>query len=128
MITENTGEGTDTVNSSVTYTIASLANLENITLTGTAAINATGNAANNTIWGYGGDDLINGGSGNESIRGPRDVWIVFPARVRGRQPHEPNTRPYPRKRGPKLTFNLSRWPNLSPLAAWIPAFAGRIGE
>ena len=34
-ITENAGEGTDTVKSSVTYTL--LANVENLTLTGTAA-------------------------------------------------------------------------------------------
>ena len=43
VVTEAAAEGTDTVNSSVTYTIATRANLENITLTGTGATNATGN-------------------------------------------------------------------------------------
>jgi hypothetical protein len=59
---------------------------------------------------------------------PRDVFLVFLARVRGRQPRAPNNRLFPRKRGPKLTLNLSRWPNACPTAAWIPAFAGKIGE
>ena len=45
-ITEAASAGTDTVQSSVTITLA--ANLENLTLTGTSAINGTGNTANNT--------------------------------------------------------------------------------
>ncbi|MFN9402809.1 MAG: furin, partial [Dolichospermum sp.] len=39
-ITENVNAGTDTIQSSVTYTILA-ANVENLTLTGTAAINGT---------------------------------------------------------------------------------------
>ncbi|MCA3525251.1 MAG: calcium-binding protein, partial [Rhodobacter sp.] len=44
-ITEALNEGTDTVQSSVTLTLG--ANLENLTLTGTAAINGTGNTGAN---------------------------------------------------------------------------------
>ena len=41
VVNENTGEGTDTIQSSVTFTLSS--NIENLTLTGSSNINATGN-------------------------------------------------------------------------------------
>lgn len=47
VITENLSEGTDKVNSSVTYMLS--ANVENLTLTGTSAINGTGNSVANVI-------------------------------------------------------------------------------
>ena len=42
-VTEAASEGTDTVQAGVSYTLG--ANVENLTLTGTGNINATGNAA-----------------------------------------------------------------------------------
>jgi hypothetical protein len=61
-ITELANGGTDTIQSSVTYTIAA-ANVENLTLTGTAAINGTGNDGNNVITGNGANNILNGGAG-----------------------------------------------------------------
>ncbi|MFM6485369.1 MAG: lectin-like protein, partial [Dolichospermum sp.] len=67
-ITENVSGGTDTIQSSVTYTIAALANVENLTLTGTA-INGTGNAGNNVITGNGANNILNGGAGTDTLIG-----------------------------------------------------------
>ena len=76
IITEYLNEGIDKVNSSVTYLLPS--NVENLTLTGTLAINATGNEAANTIVGNtapnqlvggAGDDILNGAEGNNTLTG-----------------------------------------------------------
>ncbi|BAY15674.1 hypothetical protein NIES2109_30130 [Nostoc sp. HK-01] len=68
-IIENPGAGVDTVSSSVTFSLAALPNIENLTLTGTAAINGTGNAANNIITGNSGNNILNGGAGNDRLVG-----------------------------------------------------------
>jgi Ca2+-binding RTX toxin-like protein len=68
-IIENAGEGTDTISSSVTFSLAALPNIENLTLTGTAAINGTGNAANNVIIGNSANNSLDGGDGNDSLNG-----------------------------------------------------------
>jgi Ca2+-binding RTX toxin-like protein len=76
IIVENANEGTDTIQSSVTYTIAT--NVENLTLTGTAAINGTGNASNNVITGNSANNTLNGGAGNDTLIGGlgNDIYIV----------------------------------------------------
>jgi Ca2+-binding RTX toxin-like protein len=68
-ITENASGGTDTIQSSVTYTIAALANVENLTLTGTTAINGIGNAANNVIRGNSANNTLTGGLGKDTLTG-----------------------------------------------------------
>ena len=69
IIVENANEGTDGIQSSVTYSIAARPNIENLTLTGTTAINGTGNAANNVITGNSGNNTLNGGAGNDTLDG-----------------------------------------------------------
>ena len=67
IVTENINEGTDLVQASVTYTLA--ANLENLTLTGTVAINGTGNTANNLVIGNDAANTLNGADGNDTLIG-----------------------------------------------------------
>ena len=76
IIIEKIDEGNDTVQSPVTYTLGD--NVENLTLTGTAAINGTGNSlgnslkgnnANNTLTGGAGNDIFNGLIGNDTLIG-----------------------------------------------------------
>ena len=66
-VAENVNGGTDTVQSSVTWTLGS--NVENLTLTGTANINGTGNSLNNVLVGNSGANTLDGGSGNDMIDG-----------------------------------------------------------
>ncbi len=68
-VVENSGEGSDKVFSSVSVTAAQVANIEEITLTGGANINATGDGGNNTITGNSGDNTLNGGNGNDTLNG-----------------------------------------------------------
>lgn len=66
-IIEKAGQGDDAVHSAVTYYLPD--NVEDLVLTGTAAINGVGNAqdnridgndASNTLWGRGGSDVLTG--------------------------------------------------------------------
>ena len=76
VVTENAGEGSDTVQASVGYTLG--ANLENLTLTGTAAINGTGNGLANVLTGNGGANTLDGGAGADNMSGGagNDIYIV----------------------------------------------------
>ena len=75
-VIEAANQGTDSVSSKVTYTLP--VNVENLTLTGTLAINGTGNAlanviagntANNQLSGLAGNDTISGNGGNDILNG-----------------------------------------------------------
>lgn len=94
VVTEMAGQGTDLVQSSVNYTLS--ANVENLTLTGAAALVGTGNiltnvingnaganrlsglAGNDTIYGGGGNDQLDGGAGIDRMVGGagNDTYVV----------------------------------------------------
>jgi Ca2+-binding RTX toxin-like protein len=64
--------GADKVFSSVSFNLAAykgVSFVENMTLTGTAAISGTGNALANTITGNSGRNVLSGGSGNDTLSG-----------------------------------------------------------
>ncbi len=76
VVIEKPNEGIDAVSSSITYILP--ANVEKLTLTGTNAINGTGNdlanvltgnSAANQLNGQVGNDTLNGGGGNDTLIG-----------------------------------------------------------
>src|SRR5205823_1429724 len=88
-VTDSANEGTDTVQSALTYTLGR--NLENLTLTGTAVINGTGNtlanvltgnSAANILTGNAGNDTLDGGAGNDTLTGGtgNDVYRFGPGK------------------------------------------------
>lgn len=89
-IVEREGEGVDSVESSVSYSLPN--HVENLTLTGYGSINAKGNAGNNVLvgngadnvldWGGGGADTLQGGLGNDTyvVNAPAETFFYFSPR------------------------------------------------
>jgi Ca2+-binding RTX toxin-like protein len=74
VIDESTGTATDLVQSSVSFDLHAngttvLGDIENLTLTGSAAIDGTGNALNNIITGNAGANHLFGGGGFDNLHG-----------------------------------------------------------
>ncbi len=76
IITEKADEGIDSAESSVTYKLAS--SVENLILTGNAAINGTGNALGNVITGNSAANTLSGGTGSDTLIGGNgdDIYVV----------------------------------------------------
>ena len=71
VIERATDTGTDLVYSTVTFSAAGTNQdgIENITLTGTANIDATGNALANALTGNAGNNVLDGGAGADTMTG-----------------------------------------------------------
>jgi Ca2+-binding RTX toxin-like protein len=67
IVTENSGQGTDTIQSSVTYTLSS--DVENLSLTASGNINGTGNALDNAVTGNSGNNVLAGLAGADTLDG-----------------------------------------------------------
>ena len=65
--------GTDTVRSSVSFSLAGIGNIEHIELTGGAAIDATGNGLANRVSGNGAANVLGGGNGDYTLIGAAGI-------------------------------------------------------
>lgn len=74
IVVENTSEGLDSVESSVTYALST--NVENLLLTGTAEINATGNTENNLLTGNSATNILTGAAGDDKLDGKAGADIL----------------------------------------------------
>jgi Ca2+-binding RTX toxin-like protein len=75
-VVEGAGEGTDTIRASVTYTLPIY--VEKLTLTGTSAINGTGNGLANVLTGNSAANKLNGRAGADTMAGKagNDTYYV----------------------------------------------------
>lgn len=70
IVDETGGDGNDTVNASISFSLENtLGTVENLTLTGSSAINATGNGENNVLTGNSAGNMLSGGAGNDQLIG-----------------------------------------------------------
>jgi Ca2+-binding RTX toxin-like protein len=76
VVVEAPGAGADTVLSSVSFELPD--DVENLTLTGTAAIDGVGNDGNNVIIGNGGPNMLTSGAGTDTLNGGagNDVLVL----------------------------------------------------
>lgn len=75
VVTEAVGQGTDTVQAAVNWTLGN--NFENLTLLGTGNINGVGNALNNVLTGNTGNNILNGAGGDDTIIGGAGADRLF---------------------------------------------------
>jgi len=75
VVSENAGEGTDMVRAGLNFVLPD--NVENLTLTGNAAIDGTGNALANLITGNAGANSLYGNAGNDTLDGGAGLDKMF---------------------------------------------------
>jgi serralysin len=70
--------GKDTISSTITRSLAGYGDIENLTLSGSGNISATGNALNNLLVGNSGKNVLDGGAGADKLMGGagNDVYIL----------------------------------------------------
>lgn len=79
VVDETGGDGTDTILSTLNFSLLSgqvLGDVENLTLTGTKAISAEGNAFANVLIGNGSKNTLTGHDGNDTLDGGRGTDIL----------------------------------------------------
>ena len=83
VVFENVNAGTDSIFSTVTYTLP--ANVEALVLQGSNNIDATGNAAANSIFGSAGNNVVDGGGGADSLTGGagNDTFVFHSGQASG---------------------------------------------
>ncbi|MFD1216105.1 calcium-binding protein [Microbulbifer celer] len=74
-VIENQNEGTDRVQTSITYTLSE--NVEELELTGSDNIDGTGNSLDNIIHGNSGDNTLQGEEGTDEIYGLEGQDIIY---------------------------------------------------
>ncbi|MBW9053610.1 calcium-binding protein [Rhizobium mesosinicum] len=77
IVDETGGGGNDTVSASISYYLENaLGTVENLTLTGSSAINGTGNGENNVLTGNIASNMLSGGTGNDQLIGGKGNDIL----------------------------------------------------
>ncbi len=82
IVDESRGGGTDTVMSSISFSLKDTAhtigNIENLTLTGTANLNGTGNGLANVLTGNSGNNILDGSTGADRMsgHGGNDTYVI----------------------------------------------------
>lgn len=67
-VVETAGDGSDTINASISYSLAGI-HVERLELTGTSALDGTGNSLDNTVVGNLGNNILNGAGGKDKLYG-----------------------------------------------------------
>jgi Ca2+-binding RTX toxin-like protein len=77
-LVNDSGGSADTIASTITRSLASFAAIENLTLAGSAATNATGNALANTLTGNAAANILIGGLGSDILKGGlgNDTYVL----------------------------------------------------
>ncbi|MCX7084521.1 MAG: M10 family metallopeptidase C-terminal domain-containing protein, partial [Methylococcales bacterium] len=77
-ITELVNQGTDTVKTSVNFSLENISHVENLMLVATDPINGTGNSLKNVITGNSNSNQLDGGLGNDTLVGGfgDDTYVV----------------------------------------------------